>query len=298
VNLNQLYYFKTIAKLEHSRLAAEELRISQPSLSVSISNLEDELGVKLFEKKGRNIKLTSYGKKFLIYVEKSLEILEKGIADINEIKKNEIKIAYVFSLSLEYIPKIIKDFFSSIDKSFKIHFNLKQDLTSEIIKGLKEFKYDIGFCSKVEDEKNIIFEPIFEQKLVLLVYKGHPLAKKKIVSLEEIKDYDLISYTKNSGLGQFIEKILKDKKILPKIKFEAENEQGIMGLVAQGFGIAIIGKTSILKPTNIVQVNISDIEKKRYIYLAYLKTKKFELYQQNFIDYIKRNNNLKKEKKR
>ena len=67
MNLNQLYYFKTIAKLQNIRIASEKLNVSQPSLSVSMTNLEDELGIKLFEKQGRNVKLTKYGKIFLVY---------------------------------------------------------------------------------------------------------------------------------------------------------------------------------------------------------------------------------------
>lgn len=62
MNLNQLYYFKTIANLQHFRIASERLNVSQPSLSASMSSLEKELGIVLFEKQGRNIKLTKYGK--------------------------------------------------------------------------------------------------------------------------------------------------------------------------------------------------------------------------------------------
>ena len=75
MNLNQLYYFKTVAKLQHFRNAADELNISQPSLSQAISNLENELGTYLFERHGRNVKLTKYGKLYLEYVEEALNTL-------------------------------------------------------------------------------------------------------------------------------------------------------------------------------------------------------------------------------
>ena len=73
MNLNQLYYFQKVAQLQHYHQAARELNISQPSLSRSISNLEEDLGVQLFKKNGRNIELTKYGKIFLEHVNRILE---------------------------------------------------------------------------------------------------------------------------------------------------------------------------------------------------------------------------------
>lgn len=78
MNLNHLYYFRALAKEEHYTRTADMLSITQPSLSHAISCLESELGVKLFEKQGRNAKLTKYGALFLRYVEQSLDMLDEG----------------------------------------------------------------------------------------------------------------------------------------------------------------------------------------------------------------------------
>ncbi len=79
MNLNQLQYFKILAQEEHYTRAAQMLSITQPSLSHAIAQLEEELGTRLFEKKGRNIVLTRYGKLFLPYVEESLKVLGEGV---------------------------------------------------------------------------------------------------------------------------------------------------------------------------------------------------------------------------
>ncbi len=286
MNLNQLYYFKTVARLEHFRLAAEKLNISQPSLSAAMANLEEELSVVLFEKDGRNIKLTNSGKIFLKYVENSLAVLEEGIEKVTNIKKSSIAIAYVFPLSTEYIPKLIKNF---INTGKEVEFSLKQELTSEIMNGIKNLKYDLGFCSKVESEKDIVFEPVIEQEIVLIVHKNHLLAKKKEVNLKNIEGYDFITYIKDSGLGQFLNHIFKNNKINPKIKFECENEQEIAGLVSQDFGIAVVGKTPLLEHTDLMQIKIKDLKEKRYIYLAYLKNKPLKPHIRKFIEYVKKN---------
>lgn len=80
MNLSQLYYFSKLADLQHYTRAAKELFITQPTLSGSISSLENELGVALFQKKGRNVELTKYGAEFLEYVNAALEQLDKGVA--------------------------------------------------------------------------------------------------------------------------------------------------------------------------------------------------------------------------
>ena len=85
MNLKQLYYFKMLAKTEHMTQAAEQLSITQPSLSHSMTELEKELGTFLFEKNGRNIRLTKYGHFFLSYVERSLNELEHGEKALIEI---------------------------------------------------------------------------------------------------------------------------------------------------------------------------------------------------------------------
>lgn len=288
MNLNQLYYFKTIAELEHFRLAAEKLNVAQPSLSASMANLEAELSVTLFEKEGRNVKLTKAGKIFLEYVEKSLETLDEGINKLKEMNKENIKLAYVFPLSAEYIPKTIKEFLDK-NKGNEFSFTLKQELTPDIIAGLKSSKYDLGFCSKYEDEKDIIFEPIIEQEIILLAPKNHVLAERKEIELKEIEGFDYIIYFKESGLGQFIRKVFTEEKINAQIKFEAENEQGIIGLVSQNFGIALVGKTPMIENSGLAQIKIKNLKHKRYIYLAYLKNKQMKKYTKQFFNYVKKN---------
>lgn len=292
MNLNQLYYFRTIAKLEHYRLAAEKLNVSQPSLSNAMLNLEEELSTPLFEKVGRNIKLTENGKIFLKYVESSIEILEEGINKVKKISKGTIKIAYVFPLSTTYIPKLVKEYLEN-NQTFDINFILKQDLTIDIISKIKNLEYDLGFCSKLENEPLLNFIPLIEQKIVLIVPQNHELANRKTISIKEITKYELVSYFKESGLGQFLSTLFEHHKISPKIKFEAENEQGIIGLVSQNFGISLVGKTSLLDNTDLVQIEIDDLELKRYIYLVYLKNKPLKPHIKQFLDYIKKKENFR-----
>ena len=113
MNLNYLRYFRVLAKMEHYTKAAEELAITQPSLSHAMSTLEKELGTYLFEKDGRNIKLTKYGKIYYEYVEKALGELEEGEKRIKEligIGPGSVELGYIFTLGPEFVPKLVNGF--------------------------------------------------------------------------------------------------------------------------------------------------------------------------------------------
>lgn len=99
--------------LQHYHQAAKELNISQPSLSRSISNLEDELGLKLFVKKGRNIELTKYGHLFLEHVNRILEEVKITLDKMHSLSSSSgghIDIGYVFPLAKSYIPHMVRSF--------------------------------------------------------------------------------------------------------------------------------------------------------------------------------------------
>ena len=146
MNLNHLYYFRALAKEEHYTRTADMLSITQPSLSHAISCLESELGVKLFEKQGRNAKLTKYGALFLRYVEQSLDMLDEGKRVVTETSGTSggfIDMGYIFTLGSHFIPNLIKGYLEEKGKNH-IHFSFGQGTTKKIVEELKDGKYDLG----------------------------------------------------------------------------------------------------------------------------------------------------------
>ena len=126
MNLRQLYYFKAIAELEHYTRAAEKLYVSQSSLSHAIQELEDELNVEFFVKRGRNVELTKYGQLFLPYVQKTLETLETGIATLSDyINPNTGTVVMAGFPSLaQFAPDIIVRYVSETNRvDVRLQFN-------------------------------------------------------------------------------------------------------------------------------------------------------------------------------
>ena len=268
MNLNHLQYFVKLAHLEHYTKAAKDLDITQPSLSHAISSLEEELGTKLFEKQGRNVSLTKYGKIFLKYVEKSLDYLQEGVDKTKALTcatSGLIDLGYIYTLETEFVPLMVRKFLdSNKDKSFG--FTFSSNNTKSIIEGLKNEKYDIGFCSKVKDDKDIEFIKIKQEELVVVVPKNHELSKYKEIDLIKTASYNQIAFTKSSGLRKVIDDLFKeiDKKQI--ISYEVENDSSMAGLVSGGFGIAIMPNIPFLKNLNLDIIKLKSPVYSRNIY--------------------------------
>lgn len=289
MNLNQLHYFAKLAETEHYTKAAENLNISQPSLSHAISSLEQELGTKLFERQGRGVVLTKYGRLFREYVDESLQILDTGIKKVKSLTgqtEGLIELAYIYTLGSEFVPSLVSDFLRTHEE-LRVKFHFTVGNTLEIIQGLKEERFDIGFCSMAEQEPDIRFTPVGTENLVVVVPKGHPLSYESSVDLEQVAAYPQIYYTTNSGLRPVVDKMFEQIKIYPRIAYEIEEDGSMAGLVAQNFGIAVMPEIPILNQLAVDVVPLRNQRKKRYIYMAMPEGKYRPMLVQRFAEYVK-----------
>lgn len=294
MNLYHLRYFVTLAHFEHYTKAAEELSITQPSLSNAISLLEDELGVRLFEKEGRNIVLTKYGKTFSTSVEQSLHILDSSVKEMKTIGMGEgvIDLGFLTTLGTHFIPKLSQDFsLNNINQDIRFNF-YSAPTTADILKDLKEKKYDIAFCSKVDKEKSIEFIPVAKQKLVLIVPLGHPLSNKKSIDLRDTLEYPQIVFSEKSGLRVIIDDLFKKIDEKPTISYEIDEDQVIAGLVSKNFGIAIVPYMPILEFMDVKSLEIRYPSWERNFYLATLKDSYLSPSVKNFKKYVLDNYNI------
>ena len=294
MNLYHLRYFVTLAKLEHYTKAAEELCITQPSLSHAISLLEKELGVTLFQKEGRNIVLTKCGKIFFEMVKESLKILDDSVLELKSISNGEgyIDLGFLRTLGTNFVPRLSKSYIEN-NPDKKINFNFHTETTTaDLIKSLKEQKYDMIFCSKSEKEKNIEFIPVSAQKLVLIVPSNHELAKYDSITLEQTVEYPQIVFSSKSGLRQIIDNLFDSIGKKPQITYEIEEDQVIAGLVSNNFGIAIVPYMPILKFMDLKTIEIKSPTWERNFYLAVLKDKTLTPIAENFKSFVIENYTL------
>ncbi len=252
MTLNQLQYFYQAAKTQHFNHAADNLSISQPSLSRAIAALENELGVILFERMGRNVSLTKAGQVFLEQTEKILEDISVAERKMHQLAASggEISIAYVFPLSTRFIPSAARAFVQ-LEENQSISFNFAQGLTAENIEGLKNGKYDIIFGTRDTSEMSIRFVPVLRQKMAVIMPAGHELADRPYIDAETFNHYPVLTYDRTSGLGKQTRNFFRRYGVHPKIICESPDENGIASLVREQFGIALVA--------DIDYSNLSDI---------------------------------------
>ena len=230
--------------------------------------------MKLFEKNGRNVSLTKYGKTFLADVEETLNRLDSSVNGLQLAGKGEgqIDVAFLRTLGVDFVPKIIRSFLTA-NEGKQINFNLFCDtvLTGDILTGLKEKKYDIGFCSKFDDEPLIEFIPVAKQNLVVIVPTDHPLAEKSEIHLEETLPYKQIIFKKRSGLRQIVDRLFKSIGQYPDVAFEIDEDQVAAGFVANNFGICIAPDIPILHSLDLKILPLVSPSWQRNFYMAMLK---------------------------
>ena len=275
MNLNHLNYFRVLAKLEHYTQAADKLSITQPSLSHAMSSLEKDLGTYLFEKQGRNIKLTKYGKIYFEYVDRALSELEKGerkLRELTNISSGTIELGYIYTLGPTFVPMLIKKFVA-MEENKDIKFVFGHGTTKALIEELKNEKYDMVLCSYVENEDEVDFIPIENEELVVIVSNEHPLAKKDSIDLIDLDNYPFIGFSEKSGIRPLINKLFEKIDLKPNIICEVEEDNAVAGLVEINYGIAVVPRISSLRNYNIKILPIIKPAHERFIYLATLKNR-------------------------
>lgn len=216
MNLSQLYYFRKLAEVKHYTHAAEELFISQPTLSNSISQLEKELGIPLFKREGRTIKLTRYGAEFYEYATEALNALEKGIALAKEhagSPTGSIDIGAIYTIQSDYLPALIKSYRETYGRSAQV--NVFQGLTLPLIEDLENDRYELAFTAYVPDKPNLTFVPVLTQQLVAVVHRSDKLAWSKNLKLEDLRGREVITYPANTPIGAEVAQLMKTHGITP-----------------------------------------------------------------------------------
>ena len=268
MNLQHLRYFIELANTQHYTRAAEHLCITQPSLSHAIGQLEAELGVPLFEKQGRGTVLTPYGQQFLLCAQQTVGTLDAGVSEIQRISRGEglIRLGLLRPLGVEFVPALAEHFLQAHpDKN--IRFTFQAGSTGALLQSLAARKLDLVFASHAPEDPNLLCAPVGHQDLVLIVPKGHPLAARRSIDLAETLSYPQIFFSKDAGLRYIIDALFAKTGGTPHIAYETQEDQVIAGLVAHGFGIAVVPDMKLLRQLNlqIIQIEKPTWERKFYL---------------------------------
>lgn len=199
MNIDHLRYFQKLAETGHFSKAAKELCITQPALSNSIRKLEKQLGFTLFESTDevdRSVKLTVYGNEFARHIDAALAEIDQAMNVAGPHALDDarvIKLGSVASVRQAFLPRLLSDFVKA--GSSIINFDLIEERsTFKCTKAVLEGRMDMALCGHLPHEEEIGFIPVLHQNAVVAVNPQMPLARRKSVSLSDLRHYPLISY--------------------------------------------------------------------------------------------------------
>ena len=202
MTLTQLRYIIAIADTGSMNEAAKSLFISQPSLSLAVKELEKEIGTELFKRSNRGVSVTQEGMEFLSYARQVVEqyqLMESRYIEKKNIKKK-------FGVSMQHYTFAVNAFVEMV-KQFgmdEYEFAVRETKTYEVIQDVKDFHSEIGILymnefnkkvlSKMLQESGLEFRPLLECGIYVYMWKGHPLADKEEISIEELEEYPCLSF--------------------------------------------------------------------------------------------------------
>jgi DNA-binding transcriptional LysR family regulator len=235
-------YFLALAKELHYRKAAESLYISQPGLSRKIKQMEDELGIILFDRHSRRVVLTEAGKFLKEELSKHFNHLDQIIDHASHIHnghEGKIKMAYVGSAMQSVIPPIL----SSYQKEHpKISFSLNEMDNQQQIEAIMQAKIDVGFVRVDRVPRGLKIAPIFEESFSLVLPENHSINSENFESIMQFKDEHFILF--DASYSEFyhenIMQIFDQRGFTPIVSHKTVNASSIFNLVENNLGISIV----------------------------------------------------------
>ncbi len=281
----QLGYFRTVGRTQNVTRAAEQLGMTQPALSRSLGRLERELGVPLFERAGRNVRITRYGEAFLPYVDRGLRELEEGrrqLADLSGVEHGIIAFGFLFTLGVEVVPELVRGF---KEQHPSVRFDLSQSPAAALERALVSGEVDLCLTSGPVTNPRLAWKRLGDEELVLIVPRGHRLAKRRSVRLHEVSSEPFVSYKPNTAMRELGDDLCRKAGFVPTITFEGEESGTIAGFVAAGLGVAIV-PTATPHTNGCVRLHITEPLAGRSIGAIWMKDRYLPASTRAFRDYV------------
>lgn len=233
MRLDYLRYFEHLAEVLNYTRAAEDLFIAQPTLSVAIKRMEQELGFQLLRRSegSSKVELTEMGEVMHEYVSLALKNYDTGLRIARERQgelNSSLRIGTIYAMQGRFWSQAMSDFRATCKTEPKV--TIEQAYSTELVDRVRRGDLDVAFASRVEGDSGLNHVLVWSQPLVLGVNREHPLAKRSSVSLDELKKYEILSYAPTSPVSGALSAVLPLADM--NIKLEYDDEITLSALVS------------------------------------------------------------------
>lgn len=266
---HHFHYFKVLAEMEHMTRAAEKLAVSQPALSRAIMRIEEELGVTLFDRNGRSIRLNKFGELFLESTNRivfEMETVKTRLSEMSGVETGEVTLGFLHTVGATYLSLFMKHFKEKHPNvRVKLVQNNSQALKTLLLQGI----IDLCVTTPVVTEKNINWQPLLTEELFVTLPKMHPLAGRSSLKVSELKEETFILLKEGFALRHLANDLLVEAGVQASISFEGEEVQTIASFVAANLGISFLPKLEHLAFDDLLQIPIEGKKAERQIVLCW-----------------------------
>ena len=270
MNYNYLRYFSVLAQVEHYTLAAARLGISQPSLSSAIHHLEDELGgVKLFEKVGRNIRLTEEGRYYQEKVDAALNELNTASMTLRESKISAPVVIRMGVVSGTLSGTVANSITEYVRSNERIRFRLTESSAEDLMDLVRQEKLDMAIVDTTNRDRSLHFHRLGQRDFVMALPVSHPLAHARSVSPQQILREPQVVF--NYDMENSFEQWASGEPAEEQIVCTVNTAQAAVDLVAAGIGVCILSQDCILDREDVAFVALENWHQALYMCILYDK---------------------------
>jgi LysR family transcriptional regulator, low CO2-responsive transcriptional regulator len=288
VTFHQLKVFEVTARRGSFTRAAEELFLTQPTVSIQMKQLTKAVGLPLFEQVGKRLFLTQAGRELLDSCQDIFERLsqfEMTISDLQGLKRGQLRLS-VITTAKYVIPRLLGPFCSQYPG---IDVSLIVTNHESILERLRDNLDDLYIPSQSPDNIDVHCHSFLDNPLVVLASRNHPLAREKYIPVERLNGEAFIMREPGSGTRQAVEKLLHEHDISIKVRLELGSNEAIKQAVAGGLGISVLSRHCLAlegETGQLVILNVEGFPIERHWHIVYPKGKQLSVVARTFFDYL------------
>jgi len=286
--LRQLQIFEATVRLGSFTRAAEELFLTQPTISMQIKKLADAVGLPLFEHVGRAVKPTEAGRELYDACRKIFDVLanlEMKVSDLQGMRRGRLRVAVITTVKY-FLPELLGEFCA---KHPGIDVALKVSNRDRIMERLNSDEDDLYIVGAVPEDADVTAYPFAPNPLVIVAPREHPLVGKNNISMQEIAQQPFVGREPGSGTRDAVIRMFKERGAeLPQVKMELGSNEAIKHAVVAGLGLAVMSLHSLTLDGPDGPLALLDVEGfpiVRQWYIVHPKGKELSLVAQAFLEY-------------
>lgn len=286
--LHQLQIFEAIAQYGSFTRAAEELFLTQPTVSQQMKQLTKAIGVPLYEQIGKRIYLTDAGKAVLEVgrdISQRFNDLEMTLADIKGLKQGNLKLAAITTAKY-FVPRILGPFRQRYPG---INISLQIANRQQILDRLADNLDDLYFIGQPPEDLEINLRHFLDNPLVVIAPRNHPLAQEKLISLERLAKEPLIMRESGSGTRMAVEDFFAENRLKMRVEMEIGSNEAIKQAIVGGLGLSVLSRHSLAlegPQGPLVVLDVEGFPIQKHWYVIYPRSKQLSIVAQTFLDYL------------